>query len=782
MKGRQVAAFSFHCNRPGVGAVIGENTTVMSTHTFKESPSLTGDTSTIIVEGMTCASCVRHVEKALSKVPGVSSASVNLATNKATVQHTSTTSLDALYEAIDKAGYTPVSESNLGSVEVRKDGNPFKKPLLVAAVFSVPIFLLEMIPMLIPGMHHWLHSMIEPKNLQMLVFLLSTAVQFGPARIFYSTGLKGLLHGSPNMNTLVMLGTSAAYGYSVATLFFPDMLPSNGGHGYFEAASVVITLVLLGKHLEHVAKKRTTEAVKKLAQLQPTTASVIIDGEEIDVPVQSIKKGSHVKIRPGDRVPLDGIIIGGLSYVDESMITGESLPVEKTVGNAVIGGTLNRTGSFTFEVTHSGTETMLSKIIRMVEDAQGSRPAIQALADKVVSVFVPIVLGLALLTLIAWLVFGSSSATSFAVASAVAVLIIACPCAMGLATPTSIMVATGRGAEIGTLFRNPQALETLAEIDVFAFDKTGTLTSGKPQLTDLVVTPGITETEALSIIGGIESHSNHPVAEAVTHAIREEGIEIPEVDDFSEQTGRGIQGIIGNELFKIGSGRWMRELGFDLTEFENTITALSQSGKTPAFLANSESILAIFAVSDAVKESAAIAVERLIREGKEVVMISGDDERVARTIGHALGIGYVIAEVLPQDKAGIVKDFQGQGKKVAFIGDGINDAPALAQADVGIAMGTGTDVAIETGDVVLMNGDVTSVSRASNLSRITIRNIKQNLFWAFAYNVILIPVAAGVLYPAFGITLSPVLAAAAMGISSIFVLGNSLRLKTVSLA
>lgn len=743
--------------------------------------------STIFVEGMTCASCVRHVEKSLSKVPGVLSANVNLATNKASIQHDPRVLREELHRAIEDAGYRPVVEQNAeggnraeGSTREQAK-NPFRKPLGIAAALTMPIFLLEMVPMLFPSLRLWLHTVIDHSTSSTLVFFLATAIQFGPARLFYSGGWKGLIHGSPNMNTLVMLGTSAAYGYSVVSMFFPNVLPNAGGHGYFEAASMVITLVLLGKHLEHLAKTRTTSAIQKLIDLQPRTARVLVEGVESEVPVQAVRVGDHVKIRSGDRVPLDGVIVGGLSYLDESMISGESLPVEKTVGDRVTGGTQNKSGSFVFEVTHTGAETVLSKIVRMVEDAQGSKPAIQALADKVISVFVPIVLGLAALTFVLWIAFGSSAATSFAVGSAVAVLIIACPCAMGLATPTSIMVATGRGAELGTLFRNPAALETLAHVDVFAFDKTGTLTLGKPQLTDLAVVNGTNEVFALQMIGSLEAHSNHPVAQAISAAVLESGTELVPVESFAEIAGRGLKGLIDSKLYHVGSHAWMMELGFTISELQSKYLNLSESGKSPAFLASAEGVLAVFAVADTVKESSAIAIERLKREGKQVVMITGDDNRVARAIANSIGIDHVISEVMPEDKASIVKELQRGGKKVAFIGDGINDAPALAQADVGIAMGTGTDIAIETGDVILMNGDVTSVSKAASLSRLTIKNIKQNLFWAFAYNIILIPVAAGILYPSFGITLSPVLAAAAMGLSSVFVLLNALRLRSVAI-
>ncbi len=745
------------------------------------SRQLPSDASTIVVEGMTCASCGRHVEKSLSKVPGVLKASVNLATNKASVQHDPSVQREALYRAIEHAGYHPVTEGEPQQSASSLHKNPFKKPLILAALLTLPIFLLEMIPMIIPAVGQWLYGVLDHSTSSTMVFLLATAIQFGPAKLFYSAGWRGLIHGSPNMNTLVMLGTSAAYGYSVVLMFFPTWLPNTGGHGYFEAASMVITLVLLGKHLEHLAKSRTSSAIQKLIALQPRTAKVVLDGKESEVPVESVKVGDHVRIRAGDRVPLDGEIVGGMSFLDESMISGESLPVERSVGDPVIGGTQNLSGSFVFEVKQVGTETVLSKIVKMVEDAQGSKPAIQALADKVIAVFVPIVLGLALVTFLAWLLFGSGTASNFAIGAAVAVLIIACPCAMGLATPTSIMVSTGRGAELGTLFRNPEALETLAHVDVFAFDKTGTLTLGKPELTDLQVADGNDEELVLQVLGSLETHSNHPVAQAVVRAVLESGTEIVEVEQFQEIAGRGVSGKVGAMVYYVGSHSWMTELGLSTDGLDQPYLRFAEKGMSTAFLASSERLLAVLAVADVVKESSAIAIERLKNEGKEVVMITGDDERVARAIARSIGISNVIAEVLPQDKANIVKELQRGGRKVAFIGDGINDAPALAQADVGIAMGTGSDIAIETGDVILMNGDVTSVSKAANLSRLTIKNIKQNLFWAFAYNVLLIPVAAGVLYPSFGITLSPALAAAAMGISSIFVLGNSLRLKKVAL-
>lgn len=737
--------------------------------------------STILVEGMTCASCVRHVEKALSKVSGVSSATVSLATNKASVKHSNSLSKEELFAAIESAGYHAVNDTD------RPEGgqpqtNPFKRPLILAAILTVPIFLLEMVPMLIPGLHHQLHLMIGAERLSWIIFLLSTAVQFGPAKLFYKSGWRALIQGSPNMNSLVMLGTSAAYGYSVLNLLFPSLLPQNSGHAYFEAAAVVTTLVLLGKNLEHIAKERTSDAVRKLVELQPRTALVIVGDNAIETRIEAIAVGNHVKVRPGDRVPLDGRIIGGISYIDESMITGESMPVEKSVNDKVIGGTINTSGSFVFEVTATGTETVLANIIRMVEDAQAGKPAIQALADKVVAQFVPAVLGLSLLTFLAWLIYGPEPSLGFAVMSAVAVLIIACPCAMGLATPTSIMVATGRGAGLGMLFRNPQALQDLSTVTVFAFDKTGTLTEGKPRLTDLIPTDQISDTVALQLVGSIEANSNHPIARAVSEALQADGSELLEVTEFEELPGRGLSAVVESQLYRIGSTKWMAELGYDLHTLHTQANRLVDEGKAPVYIADSHKILALFAVADALKGSSLSAISRLRNEGNEVVLISGDDTRVASAIANELGIDRVFAEVMPSDKAEIIRSLQAGGRKVAFVGDGINDAPALAQADVGIAMGSGTDVAIEAGDVVLLNSDLASVSNASLLSRLTIRNIKQNLFWAFAYNTVLIPVAAGALFPSFGISLNPILAAAAMGLSSVFVLGNALRLKAARIA
>ncbi|RIH81875.1 Copper-transporting P-type ATPase [Calidithermus terrae] len=739
------------------------------------------------VTGMTCAACVNRVERALKRLDGVLEAMVNLATERATVRYLpASTGMAQFKRAVRDAGYG-VLEASAGQDraglerEARaKEVAGLRRAVGVAAAFALPLLLVAMLPMLFPPVEEWLmntfgHGVMAALNWVMLA--LATPVQFGPGLRFYRHGWKSLRSGSPDMNSLVMIGTSAAYFYSLAVVLLPGIFPPQARHVYFEAAGVVITLILLGKYLEALAKGRTSEAMKRLLSLQAKTARVVEGALEREIPADEVLPGDVVAVRPGEKVPVDGVVISGQSYVDESMVTGEPIPAAKAPGAKVVGGTVNQTGAFTFRATAVGADTVLAQIIKLVETAQGSKPAIQNLADRVVAVFTPVVLGIAALTAGVWLLFGGESALTFALVNTVAVLIIACPCAMGLATPTSVMVGTGKAAEMGVLFRKGEALQTLQEARVIALDKTGTLTKGKPELTDLRVRAGFDEAEVLRLVASLEQKSEHPIARAVVKEAQARGLELLEPQGFEALPGLGVSGQVGIYRVDVGADRYMARLGLDVSALGAEAARLADEGKTPLYAAVNGKLAAVVAVSDPVKEGTPEAIALLHRQGFKVAMITGDHRRTARSIARQLGIDEVLAEVLPEGKAGAVKELQGKGYRVAFVGDGINDAPALAQADVGLAIGTGTDVAIETADVILMSGDLRGVPNAVALSRATLKNIRLNLFWAFAYNVVLIPVAAGVLYPLGGWLLSPVLAGAAMGLSSVFVLSNALRLR-----
>jgi Cu+-exporting ATPase len=578
------------------------------------------------------------------------------------------------------------------------------------------------------------------------------------------------------MNTLVMMGSSAAYFYSLLAVLVPQIFPVGTANLYFEAAAVIITLILFGKYLEARAKGRTSEAIRKLVQLRPKTARVVRNGETTEIPIDEVVPGDLIQVRPGEKIATDGVVIEGSSYVDESMITGESVPVEKTTDAAVVGSTVNKTGSFVFRAERVGADTVLAQIIRMVEEAQAGKPPIQRVADRIAGVFVPIVIGIALLTFVVWLVVGPDPRLSFAFVAAVSVLVIACPCAMGLATPTAIMVGTGRGAEMGTLFRQGTALELMARVDTIVLDKTGTLTKGHPELTDLE-TLGSDESEILALVAAAEELSEHPIAQAVVTAAREQGLTWEKTTAFQAKPGFGVEARVDGRLVQVGADRYMRELKVDLAPVTELASRLADEAKTPIYAAIDGRLAAVLAVADPPKETSRDAIRALEEMGLEVAMLTGDNRRTAEAIGRQLGVDRVVAEVLPDQKAAEIARLQAEGRRVAFVGDGINDAPALAQADVGVAIGTGTDIAIEAGDLILMSGDVQGVVNAVALARRTLRIISLNFFWAYAYNVALIPVAAGVLYPLFGTLLSPMLAAAAMSFSSLFVVTNSLRLK-----
>ncbi|WLD57160.1 heavy metal translocating P-type ATPase [Salinispirillum sp. LH 10-3-1] len=741
-------------------------------------------TLVINVQQMSCASCVGRVEKALAAIPGVLSAQVNLATERATLSVVEgEVTIDTLIAAVQKAGYqaSTVPEST-DSSDPATDARTLeqvslKRALWLSAALTLPIFLLDMGGHFISAFHHWQVNAIGQQNLFYLFFALATVVQFGPGWRFYVKGVPALLRAAPDMNSLVVLGTSAAWGYSVVATFIPGILPEGTVHVYFEASAVIITLILLGRYLEANAKGRTNQAIKRLLGLQAKTARVLRNGEPIEVPVSDVVSGDLLQVRPGEKIPVDGEVTEGESYVDEAMITGEAIPVAKHQGDTLVGATINKAGSLTFKATTVGADSVLAQIVRMVEEAQGSKLPIQALVDRVTGVFVPIVMALALLTLGVWLLFGPEPAMTLALVNAVAVLIIACPCAMGLATPTSIMVGTGKAAEMGILFRRGEALQTLRDATWIALDKTGTLTKGQPELTDIALSDGVDEAATLSCIAAVERLSEHPIADAIVAAAQERGLDIPSASGFQSHSGYGVSAEVQGQQVHIGADRYMAQLGLTVSVFSATAERLADEGKTPLYAAIDGRLAAIIAVADQLKDSTAEAIRTLHNAGLRVTMITGDNQRTAQAIARQLGIDEVIAEVLPDGKVAALKKLQAEGHTVAFVGDGINDAPALAQADVGIAIGTGTDIAIEAADVVLMSGDLRNAANAIALSQATIRNIKQNLFWAFAYNSILIPVAAGVLYPATGILLSPVFAAAAMAASSVCVITNALRLR-----
>ena len=739
------------------------------------------------VQGMTCASCVGRVERTLAGIPGVVEARVNLASESARVRYlAASTGFEQFRQAIADAGYQVPARAAIdadasGDAHREREIARMRWELLFSVALSIPLAVLAM-GMYYPPFMHSLESVgIREPILNLILFALATPVMIWPGRRFLVAGWKAYRHLSPDMNSLVMTGTGAAYLYSLVVTFAPLLLPENARHTYFEAAAVVITLVFLGKYLEAIAKGRASDAIRKLLGLKPRTARVLRGGEEVEIAIEAVQAGDVVLVRPGEKIPVDGTIESGSSYVDESMITGEPVPVGKQPGDKVIGATINQTGAFRFRAEAVGADTVLAQIIRLVQGAQSAKLPIQGLADRVVAVFTPIVLVIAALTAAVWLAFGPAPALTFALIKAVAVLVIACPCAMGLATPAAVMVGTGRAAELGVIFRRGEALETLSHVKAVALDKTGTLTRGKPELTDLVVAEGFAESEVRALIAAAESSSEHPVAQAIVKAARERGLEIPSAEGFEAVPGFGVEAKVQGRRVHVGADRYMARLGLDVQGFAEAARRLADEGKTPLYAALDGRLAAALAVSDPIKPGAREAMAALHAMGIKVAMITGDNRHTARAIAAQLGIDHVLAEVLPEGKAQAVMQIQQQAGKTAFVGDGINDAPALAQADVGMAMGSGTDVAIETADVTIMNSEAQSIPAALAVARRTLRTIRMNLFWAFFYNVLLIPVAAGALYPLTGWLLNPILAGAAMGLSSVFVLTNSLRLKRIAL-
>ncbi|RXT53916.1 copper-translocating P-type ATPase [Bosea sp. Tri-44] len=743
---------------------------------------------TLTISGMTCASCVGRVEKALRAVPGVLKAEVNLATERATVRVADDSITPALVAAVTVAGYEakPLDDgrsddSDAAAARRQAEQTALARSVVVAALGTLPLLVLEMGPHLSEAFHHWLYARVDAFVLKLIAFGLTTIVLFGPGLRFFLKGWPALLRAAPDMNALVMLGAGAAYAYSVVATFAPDWLPDGTDYTYFETGAVIVTLILLGRWFEARAKGRTSEAIKRLVQLQARSARVLRDGVESEIAIEHVRVGDLVLVRPGEKIPVDGEVVEGASYVDEAMVTGEPAPAHKSVGASVIGGTINRNGALRFRAEKVGADTLLAQILRMVEQAQGAKLPIQALVDRVTNWFVPAVIAVALLTFAAWLAFGPSPALTYALVNAVAVLIVACPCAMGLATPTSIMVGTGRAAELGILFRQGAALQGLSEVATIAFDKTGTLTKGRPEVTRFIAAEGFAEGEALRLAASAESASEHPSAEAIVAEAKRRGFTLAPAADFAAEPGLGISARVEGRDILVGSARLMAERGIAASAFAEQAAASARSGESPLYVAIDGRLAGLVAVADQLKPGTPAAISALKALGLRIVMVTGDNRATAEAIAARLGIDAVEAEVLPTDKAAIVKRLQaggGQGGgKVAFVGDGINDAPALAQADIGIAMGAGTDIAIESADIVLISGDLTHVPEAIGLSKATMTNIRQNLGWAFGYNVLLIPVAAGLLYPIWGVLMSPVFASFAMAFSSVSVLANALRLR-----
>ncbi|WP_373332214.1 copper-translocating P-type ATPase [Thiopseudomonas alkaliphila] len=741
----------------------------------------------LAIEGMSCASCVRRIENALLAVPGVIHANVNLATQQAQIS-TGQVAVDKLIQAIEQKGFSAqvlTADTSITSTHQQQQQQTstqlqhLKQQLWLALAFAVPLFILEMGGHLIPSFAKWLDQNIGQSTLWLIQGLLAAAALLLPGRQLLKQGWQALWRLSPDMNSLVALGTSAAFGYSLVATFFPQLLPGGTVNVYYEAVGVIIALIILGRFLEAKAKSNTSAAIQGLVQLQPKTAWLIqADGQQSECPIEQVQLGDQLAIRPGERIPLDGLVLTGTSFVDESMLSGEPIPVEKTAGDQLMSGTVNQAGHLTMQVQQTTEHTVLAQIIRLVEHAQGAKLPIQDLVNKVTAWFVPAVMLAALLTFLAWLIFAPASALSLALVNAVAVLIIACPCAMGLATPTSIMVGTGRAAQLGVLFRQGIALQSLQQTQVVAVDKTGTLTEGKPTLTDLIPSSGFSADQLLQWLASVEQSSEHPVAQAIVQAAQAQQLELLAITDFQSLTGLGISATIEQHAIVIGADRLMRQQSISLDSFSEQATALANQGKTPMYVAVDNQLAGLFAVADPIKPSTPVAINSLHQQGLKVAMITGDNQHTAQAIAKQLGIDQVIAEVMPAEKVAAVQQLQQQYGPVAYVGDGINDAPALATAEVGIAIGTGTDIAIEAADVVLMSGQLTGVVNALQISAATLRNIKQNLFWAFAYNTALIPVAAGVLYPINGTLLSPIFAAGAMAFSSIFVITNALRLRS----
>ncbi|WP_078593136.1 heavy metal translocating P-type ATPase [Evansella clarkii] len=735
------------------------------------------------VKGMTCASCVNRVEKAIQKVEGTESVNVNLAANQAQVKGNSTLDPQAVIDRIKKIGYDasimeesgPDDQEDEQEDEQEKETAKLKKDFTFSAVVT-SIVLIGSIPHMMPGWGEWVPDFLANPY---FLLLLTSYVQLVPGWRFYKSSYKVLKNKSADMNVLVAMGTTSAWVYSGALTLFPETLTTMGFpyQLYYDVTTVITTLILLGRYFEAKAKGQTSGAIKKLMSLQAKTARVVRDNTEMDIPIDQVKEGDEIIVRPGERIPVDGVVLKGKSSVDESMLTGESIPVEKTADDEVIGSTINKTGSFTFKATKVGKETALAQIIRMVNEAQGSKAPIQRIVDVISAYFVPAVVIIALIAAVVWYFIGPDPALIFSLTTFIAVLIIACPCALGLATPTAIMVGTEKGAENGVLIKDAESLEKAHKTNIVVLDKTGTITEGKPQLTDVNVLSGWKEEELLRIAASVETVSEHPLGEAIVQAAKDRNLSLSEPGEFNSVTGQGIKAIVEDKEVLIGNMKLMKENGIETLEAVRQADQLADDGKTPMYIAIDGECAGVIAVADTVKKDSVRAIKEMKKMGLEVVMLTGDHYKTAAAIARETGVDRFIAEVMPEDKANEIKQLQEEGKIVAMVGDGINDAPALAQADVGIAIGTGTDVAMETANITLMRGDIMSVVTALRLSKSTMRMLWQNLGWAFGYNIVLIPVAAGMLYPFFGILLNPMLAGAAMAFSSVSVVLNTLRLR-----
>ena len=780
---------------------------------------------TIPVSGMTCAACSSRIQRTLSKTPGVTEANVNLMLKNAVVQFDpAAISAEQLVEKIRETGYgaelaspdrTAFEEQEAQDQAQEEEFRELRLKAVVSLaaaalgmVLSMPVMAavaggthgghagvadpfmrwsMRVIDPWLSGALPWLYQ-VDHRVLLYLLLAVTVGIMGWAGRHFYTRAWAAFRHHSADMNTLVAVGTGAAFLFSLVATFFPSFFVDRGvaPDVYYEAVLFIIGLILVGNMFEARAKRQTSAALRALADLQPKTARVVRDGQEVELPIEDVVHGDVILVRPGERIPVDGEIVSGSSAVDESMLTGESLPVEKKVGDGVIGGTINRTGAFRYSARNLGADSVLSQIVKLMRDAQGSRAPIQRLADRISGVFVPIVMSLAVATFVVWFVAGGAAPLIPAFAAAVAVLIIACPCAMGLAVPTAVMVSTGKGAQLGVLIKGGEALQRARDVGVVVLDKTGTVTEGRPTVTDIELGPEAgpewSEESLLGIVASLEASSEHPLADAVVRHARDLGLELASAESFDSVTGRGATGIVDGHALAVGNERLMADYAIDVTPLRARVEALAGQGRTPMYAAIDGALVGVIAVADPIKESSRAAIARLHRMGLEVVMLSGDNRRTAEAVAREAGIDRVVAEVLPEGKVAEVKRLQAEGRVVAMVGDGINDAPALAQADVGVAIGTGTDIAIEASDITLMRGDLQGVASAIELSRRTMRTMKQNLFWAFIYNVVGIPVAAGVLYPAFGILLSPILASAAMAFSSVSVVTNSLRLRAARIA
>jgi Cu+-exporting ATPase len=743
------------------------------------------ENTTLKLRGMSCASCAGNIEEAILSVPGVEACNVNFGAEQASVTYNpSQTDVAAIQDAVDAAGYSALPmqddvlapEDDVERQARQAENRDLTRKVWVSGIISA-VIVIGSLPMMtglpIPFIPMWLHH-------PWLQLVLTTPVLFWAGRSFYINAWKALKRHTATMDTLVAIGTGAAYLYSLFPTFLPQWFMSQGlkPDVYFEAASVIIALLLLGRLLENRAKGQTSEAIRSLMGLQAKTARVIRKGREVDIPIAEVILGDVILVRPGEKIPVDGEIVEGSSTIDEAMVTGESMPVKKQPGDEVIGATINKTGSFKFRATRVGKDTFLAQIVKLVQQAQGSKAPIQRLADRVTGWFVPVVIAIAIATFIIW--YNIMGNVTMALITTVGVLIIACPCALGLATPTSIMVGTGKGAENGILIKGADSLELAHKLQTVVLDKTGTITQGKPTVTDFITVNGTTNSNELKLLrlaASVERNSEHPLAEAVVQYAQSQGVELTDSQEFEAIAGSGVQGYVSNQWVQIGTNRWMKELSIDTSSLQQQWDQLEYLGKTVIWIAVNGKVEGIMGIADAVKPSSVVAIRALQKMGLSVVMLTGDNRRTAEVIAREVGIKRVFAEVRPDQKAATVEKLQSEGKIVAMVGDGINDAPALAQADVGMAIGTGTDVAIAASDITLISGDLQGIVTAIQLSRATIRNIKQNLFFAFIYNVAGIPIAAGILFPFFGWLLSPIIAGAAMAFSSVSVVTNALRLR-----